>query len=250
MAQNLGALTDTWMLNPTMFDPTQASNQFSNYNNAALPWPPSYNTGAGGPVNAATGQPIQSFQNWQQANPGGMNINATPAQPQASAAAPSNPFANVQIPQGQNTAVAQPFGGLGRQQWQALTPQQRLDASGPLGQYASGIAAMPSDPFVASHNNPSGRGMMVNVGGLGFNQMGGQGAPQAAPQANAPPNNWQAAINALANPGNVQTMGANVPMVTGYQPSGGVNQAFLNQAGAGQGMNQGFLSALRAIQGR
>jgi hypothetical protein len=250
MAQNLGALTDTWMLNPTMFDPTQASNQFSNYNNAALPWPPSYNTGAGGPVNAATGQPIQSFQNWQQANPGGMSINSTPGQPQQASAAPSNPFANVQIPQGQNTAVAQPFGGLGRQQWQALTPQQRLDASVPLGQYAAGIAAMPSDPFVASHNNPSGRSMAVNVGGLGFNQMAGQGAPQASPQASAPPNNWQQAINSLANPGRVQTMGANVPMVQGYQPSGGINQSFLQQAQGRPGMNANFLSALAALQNR
>src|SRR5580704_13526289 len=81
MAQDMGLITDTWMTNPYMFDPTQLSNAYSNYNNAALPWPPSYNTGAGGPVNAATGQPIQSFQNWQQQNPGGMNINATPAQP-------------------------------------------------------------------------------------------------------------------------------------------------------------------------
>ena len=55
MAQNLGQLTDMWMVNPTMFDPSQASNAYSNFNNAALPYPPTYNTGAGGPVNAATG---------------------------------------------------------------------------------------------------------------------------------------------------------------------------------------------------
>ena len=81
MAQDMSQLTDMMMVNPWMFDPSQQSNQFSNYNNAALPWPPTYNTGAGGPVNAATGQPIQSFQQWQQQNPGGMSINATPAQP-------------------------------------------------------------------------------------------------------------------------------------------------------------------------
>ena len=254
MAQNMGQITDTWMTNPYMFDPTQLSNTYSNYNNAALPWPPSYNTGAGGPVNAATGQPIQSFQNWQQANPGGMSINATPAQPQA----PSNPFANVQIPQGQNTAVAQPFGGLDRQQWMALTPQQRGAAQGAMGEFQAGVAATPSDSFVASHNNPSGGGpgagsMFQGLGYDAFNRMASQqGAPQGGQQggAGAPPNNWQAAINALANPGKVQTMGANVPMVTGYQPSGGVNQAFLQNAGGGAGMNQGFLSALRAIQGR
>jgi hypothetical protein len=73
-------------------------------------------------------------------------------------------------------------------------------------------------------------------------------APQAAPQA--PPNNWQAALNALANPGKVQTPGATVPLQTGSQPAGGVNQAWLNQIGSGQGMNQNFISALAAIQGR
>ena len=89
MAQDMSQLTDMMMVNPWMFDPSQQSNQFSNYNNAALPWPPSYNTGAGGPVNAATGQPIQSFQQWQAQNPGGMSINATPAQP-AQQAQPGN----------------------------------------------------------------------------------------------------------------------------------------------------------------
>ena len=73
-------------------------------------------------------------------------------------------------------------------------------------------------------------------------------APQQ--QAGGAPNNWQAAINALANPGNPQTMGATVPQVTGYQPAGGVNNAFLQQAGAGQGMNTNFLNALRSIQAR
>ena len=72
-------------------------------------------------------------------------------------------------------------------------------------------------------------------------QGGGQGAA---------PNNWQQAINSLANPGNPETMGANVPMVTGGQPAGGVNQAFLNQAQGQPGMNPRFMSALAAIQGR
>ena len=79
-------------------------------------------------------------------------------------------------------------------------------------------------------------------GGMqGGMQGGGQGAA---------PNNWQQAINSLANPGNPQTMGANVPMVTGGQPAGGVNQAFLNQAQGQPGMNPRFMSALAAIQGR
>ena len=214
MAQNLAQLTDQWMVNPTMFDPTQASNQFSNYNNAALPWPPTYNTGlAGGPVNAATGKPIQSFQQWQQANPGGMSINSTPAQP--AAAPPAGPAY---------------FGGTG------------LGMNG-----ANPAIAMPGNP--GSGGVPYFPQAMPYMPNPAYQQR--QQAPQAAPQATwQQPNNWQAAINSLANPGNPTTMGANVPMVTGSQPAGGVNNAFLQQAGAGQGMNQNFLNALRAIQAR
>jgi hypothetical protein len=208
MAQNLGQLTDMWMVNPTMFDPTQASNQFSNYNNAALPWPPTYN---GAPVNAATGQPIQSFLNWQQANPGGMSLNATPAQPQAAPQIPYSPPNNVMLGSSSGSGP----GGIG-----------------------------------AGSPNTIGANLPVLNGFGPPSQLPQAAAPQAVPQAGGPPNNWNAAINALANPGRVTTQGANVPLQTGYQPSGGVNQAFLQQAGAGQGMNQNFLSALRAIQGR
>jgi hypothetical protein len=77
---------------------------------------------------------------------------------------------------------------------------------------------------------------------------GATGGPAAAPQGSGQPNNWQAALSALANPGNPVTPGATVPQMTGSQPAGGVNQAFLSQAGPG--MNQNFLSALAAIQGR
>ena len=77
-------MTNMWMLDPTMFDPTQKSNQFSLFNDAPLPGP-SYNTGAGGPTNAM-GQPIPAFQAWMSANPAGMNINNTPAQAQAQVA--------------------------------------------------------------------------------------------------------------------------------------------------------------------
>src|ERR1700741_2048705 len=84
MALQANPLTDMWMVDPTMFDPTQRSNQFSNYNNAPLPWPPSY---SGAPTDAM-GRPIQSFQAWQQANPGGTTLNNPAAQPQAAPAAP------------------------------------------------------------------------------------------------------------------------------------------------------------------
>jgi hypothetical protein len=233
MAQDLGMLTNMWMVDPTMFDPTQASNQFSNFNNNPFPWPPSYNTGAGGPVNAATGEPIASFQQWQQANPAGVTINQTPSQPQAP---PSQGFASM--PPGWGAGL-----GLTPQQTQARYYQQMGDQAA-----QAGLAGMQN----GIGGNAATGAAMGNLAQQ-YYQMGQQPqqtAPQAAPQASGPPNNWQAAINALANPGNPQTMGANVPMMTGSQPAGGVNNAFLQQAGSGAGMNQNFLSALRAIQGR
>jgi hypothetical protein len=190
-----------------MFEPDQVSNQFSNYNNAAMPWPPSYNPGLqGGPVNAATGQPIQSYQNWAQANPGGMSINNTPAAPQAAPqASPQAPIRMATMPDGMPAGQTSLGRGVIGQSWQR--PQQPAQSqAGP--------------------------------------------APSAAPQQSGPPNNWMPALNALANPGNPTTQGATVPQVTGYQPSGGVNNAFLQQAQGQPGMNQNFLSALSAIQGR
>jgi hypothetical protein len=216
MAQDLAALTNTWMLNPTMFDPSQASNQFSNYNGAALPWPPTYSTAAGGPVNAATGKPIQSFQNWQAANPGGMSLNSTPAQPPQTQQPDMLAMRNAALT-GQPGA-AQAYGA---------------NFAPPGSQ--PGIQAMYGRNFAAF--TPQGNATPA------AQQQGGQ-------QTSAPPNNWQAALSALANPGNPVTQGATVPMVSGSQPAGGVNNAFLQQAGAGQGMNQNFLSALRAIQAR
>ena len=75
-------------------------------------------------------------------------------------------------------------------------------------------------------------------------------APAGAPQMGGAPNNWMAALNALSQPGNPVTRGATVPIASGSQPAGGVNNAFLGQASGGAGMNQNFLSALAAIQGR
>lgn len=234
MAQDLGAFTNAWMSNPYMFEPSQVSNAFSNFNNAALPWPPSYN---GVPVNAATGKPIQSFLDWQQANPGGVSLNSTPSQPQQQAA----PYAD----------------GSKYGNWDAFTsPTQNWNnqqAAGNQQRVAAINAANPNDPAGAAFMNA----WMNSTGAQPNNPfipgMGGGGMQMAAPQqpqASGPPNNWQAAINALANPGNPMTQGANVPLATGSQPAGGVNQAWLGGIGMGQGMNQNFVNALRSIQAR
>ena len=223
MAQDLSQLTDMMMVNPWMFDPSQQSNQFSNYNNAALPWPPSYNTGAGGPVNAATGQPIQSFQQWQAQNPGGMSINATPAQP-----APQPPNSGQWA---MNNAMLNSMG-------------QQASQGGP-SQQMNNVVDMRAQNNAMYGVGLGPGGSVPQPGAVAAQQGGGQGGGQGAA-----PNNWQAAINALANPGNPTTMGANVPMQTGGQPAGGVNAAFLNQAQGQPGMNPRFMSALAAIQGR
>ena len=222
---NLSQLTDMMMVNPWMFDPTQKSNQFSLYNNAPLPYPPTYNTGAGGPVNAATGQPIQSFQDWQKANPGGVTLNATPSQPAQAQQVTQRGIQNM-------AADPSGFGML------------QMLMGGPGGQ-----PMLPGDPNTVIPQLQNVASQLPWAHGM-QGAAGAQGGPAAAPQGGGPPNNWQAAINALSNPGNPVTQGANVPLAQGYQPAGGVNQAWLNQAGAGQGMNQNFLSALRGIQGR
>jgi hypothetical protein len=233
-----------------MFDPTQWSNQFSNYNNQALPWPPQY---VGAPTNA-TGQPIQS--------PMGTTINSQPASaaaPAAAAQSSSSPFANVQIPQGQNTAVAQPRGGLSPTDWQALTPQQRSAASNAMGEYSSGLAMMPSgNNFVASGSNPSGSNPQasnalawMNRGGADFNQMANQS--QAAPPAAAPQGqntmSLNNALSLLANPGHVDTPGATVPQSSAYQPQNSVLQQFLQnwqpaQSGPGSQFQRNFAGGL------
>lgn len=208
MAQDLSQLTNMWMVDPYMFDPTQKSNQFSRFNDKALPFPPTYN----GVPTDAMGRPIQSFVNWQQANPGGVSLNATPATPQPAPQPQQQPM--VDSMRAYNAALSSGQG------------QNAADAT-------------------RASNQPPYFGRMPQAAPNAINGVGNTGAAQ---QAGAPPNNWQAALGALSNPGNPQTMGASVPLQTGYQPSGGVNQAFLNQAGPG--MNQNFLSALRAIQGR
>ena len=219
-------LTNMLTVNPWMFDPSQLSNQFSNYNNQRMPGP-SYNPGlAGGPVNAATGQPIASYQQWAAQNPAGMTLNATPATPQPAPA---------------------PSGGI---TWNGNTAMN-----------SSGQRATPSQIMQNVYSQLGYQPVYGQVGRVSGQQIGAtpyQGPPQqqqpqaTAPQAQTPsqPGQWQAALNALANPGNPVTPGATVPMATGSQPAGGVNQAWLQGIGGGQGMNQNFISALRNIQGR
>ena len=245
-------MTNMWMLDPTMFDPTQKSNQFSNYNDAPLPGP-SYNTGAGGPTNAM-GQAIPSFQAWQTANPAGMGINNTPAQPQVPQQAGAGGQFNYAAMGQYGPALQQLMGNYAAAQAK-LTPQQLYNQQQTRAMDTSNAQNIAN----LNMNRTAGGGLagggnnVINSGpnyAAPMQQYGAPApAPAPAPQTGGAPNNWMAALNALSQPGNPITQGANVPIASGYQPAGGVNQAFLGQVQT-PGANQNFLSALAAIQGR
>src|SRR5580692_1326751 len=212
-----------------------------------------------GPATDAQGNIIPSYAQAQAAHdawqpPPGTTLNTS--------GATANPFAGVQIPQGQNDAAYQPRGGLSTAQWQALTPAQRGTAQSALDTVQAGVAATPSDSFVASHNNPSGGAggagsYLQGLGATAFHQMANQPSAPAAPAAPTNPIDMrQAYLNALANPGKVTTPGA--VMQPGARPTGAPQPSVLNaflaahpsggtQIPGGYG-NQGFFSTLQNLQ--
>jgi hypothetical protein len=198
------------------FDPTQWSNPYSPFQSSALPWPPTY----GGTPTNALGQPIASYQQWQQQNQPPPQAPPTPGMTlNSSAASPGN---NGQMTQLLNTLI----------------------------QNAQGA------PQHSWGNNQMGTGQGNLIGNLSAQRAALQAQPQTAapPPAPAAPNNWQAALAARANPGFVATPGATVPQSpTNYQPGPGVLQQFLQNwrpgsSGPGAGFQQAFANALQ--QGR
>lgn len=209
----------------------------------------------GAPTDAA-GNPIASFTQAQQQHDAWNAAN--PAQPPGTTLNNTNPFAGVQIPQGMNTQVAQPRGGLDFQQWNALTPQQRSAAQGPLDQYRAGnSSAMTLGPNGTGATSPMGLELM-NDAGSRWNQMVSQPSPAAASAPAAPTNPIdmrQAYLDALSNPGKVTTPGAQ--MLPGTSPTGPQSQPsvlsqFLsnNQPSTGGGgySNQPFFQTLNALK--
>jgi len=198
-------------------DPTQWSNQFSNFNNAALP-PTSY---------------VPPATNWQ-----GMPIQGQPqAQPQA--AAPPN------------------------------TGTTLNSSPGVSNQVLAQLLARPASPSAYSWgNNQSGYdpGLSSTQALAALNKANPPQQP-AATQPAATSGVGQSYLSALANPGYIQTPGANVPFSMGFQPSGGVfNSMFQGggfqpsataappgigggSAGLTFGGNPGFMSAIAALQG-
>jgi hypothetical protein len=213
----------TFMPNPYgNFDPSQWSNPYSLYNNQAFPWPPTY---AGTPTDAL-GRPIASYQPPQ--------APAAPAATPASTTLNSSPGLNGPDP-GMLNGMPDPrtaIMGMTPQQFQAANAAQNPDPA--------------SQAFVNAWFNVGGQQPM-NPYIPPFNPQPQQQAP-AGPAA--PPNNWQAALAALANPGKVTTPGATVPQAP-TAGSNGVLQQFLAgwqpaASGPGSGFQQGFARALRS----
>ena len=97
-----------------------------------------------------------------------------------------------------------------------------------------------SKPLVRTFQQSQGQGQGRSVGAASIRR------------AAVPPNNWQAAINALANPGKVTTPGATVPASAGAQPGPANLQSFLAnwkpaQSGPGSGFQNNFSTALKGM---
>jgi hypothetical protein len=207
----------------------------------------------GAPTNAS-GQPIQSFtdtQNasnaWNAANPApGTTLNTSGA-----VASTANPFAGIQEPQGMNTASTEPRGGLSLAQWNALSGPQKASLYGPQG--------------IVGYSNQTDQGHGFGsdyepIYGSMQPQAQTQAAPAAAPAPTNPYNMRQAYLDALSNPGHVATPGAQMlpgtsptgPIGSNQQPS--VLQAFLAQhpsggtAIPGGYSNKSFFNTLNQLQ--
>jgi hypothetical protein len=199
---------------PFQFDPSQWSNKFSPFAGRALPWPSQY---AGTPTDAY-GRPIQSYLDAQQ---------AAAAQPQQAA-----PVTLNTSPVGANSyGLAPAFVAANP----TKTPAQ--------------LAGM-----MDSYRNPSG-GLTYGQTNQLLNLARGGGSNQGAAQQAAPagPDMSAAYLNALANPGKIQTPGATVAQAAPPSNQSGVLQQFLQNwkptQGAGNYSNSGFFNGLNRLYG-
>ena len=207
-----------------LFSPDQWLNQFSNFNNAALPWPSSY---VGMPTDAM-GQPIQP--------PPGMTLNSSPAPaaPAAAAAAPAAPQASTPV---------HGVGGLQPGQWDGANGLPMGNPGGPI-RMATGSDGMPYG------QTSLGRG--VTGSSWQPSPLQPQQATPAAPAAQSAASGptYPQILSMLANPGKVTTPGATVPQTASVQPGSANLQSFLKnwqpaQSGPGSGFQQNFATALK-----
>ena len=201
-----------------LFSPDQWLNQFSNFNNAALPWPSSY---SGMPTDAM-GKPIQP--------PPGTTLNSSPQAQQPAAPAAQQTY-GLQPSDLQGSSALNPSGNqaFGMANWGGMMSPQAQQA------YANQQFSPVGAPRGTTYAN------------------GGQNAGAAPAAAPSPAlNSWQNTMAMLANPGKVTTPGATVPATASTQPGPGALQAFLQnykptQSGPGAGFQNSFAGTLKGM---
>jgi hypothetical protein len=262
-----------------VFDPSQWSNPYSNFNNGPLPSTQvqdAYPGGPGWPTNAL-GQPIQM--------PPGMTLNtpppaAPPSAPTASAAPQNSPTIYQLASNAAMQALAaraQPAGGMGGQAGPGFigdpvglavglnqTTPANLAAYGPqYGAATNRMAAAGITPQIAAARaaafNAPGASIqsILNTPGLAAIPPGSAPAAPAAPSsANSTGNpalTYTQYLQLLSNPGKVTTPGGDPNAAPAVQPGSGVLQQFLQnwqpaQSGPGSQFQQIFANALAQPQ--
>jgi hypothetical protein len=213
---------------PNMFDPTQMSNQFSAYNNQSFP----VGNYSGVPVNAATGQPITSYQAPPTVPSQGTTLNTSPNQAQWGI---NNSMIN---------AMGQ--GGTSADMSNAVNMRSQNDAAYGMQQpYGGPVLQSNAPPGSATNTNSA----LANI---------------SSPSSNA-------YLEALANPGNPVEQGINISgsyqpgssdfsqilaslqaskgsqMQAAPPPGIGGGSSGLSYGGTGSG--NAFLTALAALRG-
>ena len=187
-----------------LFSPDQWLNQFSNFNNAALPWPSSY---SGTPTDAM-GNPIKP--------PPGMTLNSSPAAPPppAPAAPPQQQYGRIW----EGTGTGGAAGGQNAMGSGGPTAGQNVSGYGPIGpapQQAAPQAAPQAAAPTAPNNWQNTMAMLANPG-----------------KVNTPGATVPATASAQPGPGSLQAFLANwKPAQSGV--GSGFQQGF---AGALKGM--------------
>lgn len=236
---------------PMMFSADQWLNKFSPFSGRSIPFPATYL----GPPTDAHGNPIQSYLDTQAAHDAWAAANPAPqAAPVTLNTNPTNPDL-----QRQRTVGMQPsqlFGGnaaaAATSSYPSLAPMDTLQRANALG------GLQPSgQPYPTRPGSNFGTDALLNRQFAAFGS-GPMPSQQAAPVAAAPTNPYdmnQAYLNALANPGKVQTPGATVAQAPAPSNQSGVLQQFLanwnkgggQTKGAGNYDNRGFFDALKGM---
>lgn len=218
---------------PYMFDPSQFTNKFSNYQGVALPWPSQYQ----GTPTDAQGNPIQSYLAAEAANaamPPSTTLNSAPRNQNMGQWAINNAMLSSQYG---NPKSGVPVDSV-------LNQMSQNNAAYGVGRQGMGPIEAARLYQIQNSGYPGTQGPMTGTGGTpGATAGGGGGGIDMG----------QAYLNALSNPGHVTTPGATVPQSAPPSGQSNVLQQFLQgwqnkgspTTGAGNYNNAGFFNALK-----